>query len=155
MSVCAYMCVSCRLFSFYVYIFFFIKFSSGLQCHCNIIHFIFQGVWFRKFYLIVWQGTVEVPEAVLRTVRLAVTAKDVEYARVRVAVLVFAVQEGIEYIVNVVSTNYIFSADDNLLNLDDILPFDNLNDPPVSIYFLEKLKSTEILMKYANLHFPL
>lgn len=95
----------------------------------------FQGVWFRKFYLIVWQGTVEVPEAVLRTVRLAVTAKDVEYARVRVAVLVFAVQEGIEYIVNVVSTNYIFSTDDNLLNLDDILPFDNLNDPPVSIPF--------------------
>ncbi|XP_037789207.1 uncharacterized protein LOC119584586, partial [Penaeus monodon] len=90
---------------------------------------LFQGVWFRKFYLIVWQGTVEVPEAVLRTVRLAVTAKDVEYARVRIAVLVFAVQDGIEYIVKVVSTKYIFSSEDNLLNLDDILPFDSLNDP--------------------------
>lgn len=61
------------------------------------------------------------------------TAKDVEYARVRVAVLVFGVQEGIEYIINVVSTKYIFSTEDNLLNLDDILPFDSLNDPPVSI----------------------
>lgn len=99
-----------------------------------MFYFLLQGVWFRKFYLIVWQGTVEVPEAVLRTVRLAVTAKDVEYARVRIAVLVFAVQEGIEYVVNVVSTKYIFSTDDNLLNLDDILPFDSLNDPPVSMY---------------------
>ena len=68
----------------------------------------------------------------LRTVRLAVTAKDVEYARVRIAVLVFAVQDGIEYIVNVVSTKYIFSSEDNLLNMDDILPFDSLNNPSVS-----------------------
>lgn len=101
-----------------------------------------QGVWFRKFYLIVWQGTVEVPEAVLRTVRLAVTAKDVDHARVRVAVLIFAAQDGVEYVLRVVSTNYIFSADDNLLNLDDILPFDSLNDPPVS--FIAVLYSISI-----------
>ncbi|XP_063877167.1 BTB/POZ domain-containing protein 17-like [Scylla paramamosain] len=115
--------------------------ASELDCDTQlewIVELYPKGVWFRKFYLIVWQGTVEVPEAVLRTVRLAVTAKDVEYARVRVAVLVFAMQEGIEYIVNVVSTNYIFSADDNLLNLDDILPFDNLNDPPERKRYLQE-----------------
>ncbi|XP_047498709.1 uncharacterized protein LOC125045473 [Penaeus chinensis] len=106
--------------------------ASELDCDSQlewIVELYPKGVWFRKFYLIVWQGTVEVPEAVLRTVRLAVTAKDVEYARVRIAVLVFAVQDGIEYIVKVVSTKYIFSSEDNLLNLDDILPFDSLNDP--------------------------
>lgn len=135
--ICVYMCVLLVVLYFYTV-------SSDFQTQCNIISIIFQGVWFRKFYLIVWQGTVEVPEAVLRTVRLAVTAKDVEYARVRVAVLVFAVQEGIEYIVNVVSTNYIFSTDDNLLNLDDILPFDNLNNPPVSIKLFFQ---TYIIMK--------
>ncbi|XP_050738861.1 uncharacterized protein LOC127009649 [Eriocheir sinensis] len=115
--------------------------ASELDCDSQlewIVELYPKGVWFRKFYLIVWQGTVEVPEAVLRTVRLAVTAKDVEYARVRVAVLVFAVQEGIEYIVNVVSTNYIFSTDDNLLNLDDILPFDNLNNPPERKRYLQE-----------------
>ncbi|XP_045606455.1 BTB/POZ domain-containing protein 17 isoform X3 [Procambarus clarkii] len=118
--------------------------ASELDCDTQlewIVELYPKGVWFRKFYLIVWQGTVEVPEAVLRTVRLAVTAKDVEYARVRIAVLVFAVQEGIEYIVNVVSTKYIFSTEDNLLNLDDILPFDSLNDPPVSMdYYLKERK---------------
>lgn len=106
--------------------------ASELDCDSQlewIVELYPKGVWFRKFYLIVWQGTVEVPEAVLRTVRLAVTAKDVEYARVRIAVLVFAVQDGIEYIVKVVSTKYIFSSEDNLHNLDDILPFDSLNDP--------------------------
>ncbi|XP_064121520.1 BTB/POZ domain-containing protein 17-like [Macrobrachium nipponense] len=106
--------------------------ASELDCDTQlewIVELYPKGVWFRKFYLIVWQGTVEVPEAVLRTVRLAVTAKDVEYARVRIAVLVFAVQDGIEYIINVVSTKYIFSSEDNLLNMDDILPFDSLNDP--------------------------
>lgn len=43
-----------------------------------------KGVWFKKFYLIVWQGTVEVPEYVLPTVRLAVTCKDTEAHRVKV-----------------------------------------------------------------------
>ncbi|XP_069945619.1 BTB/POZ domain-containing protein 17-like isoform X2 [Cherax quadricarinatus] len=115
--------------------------ASELDCDTQlewIVELYPKGVWFRKFYLIVWQGTVEVPEAVLRTVRLAVTAKDVEYARVRIAVLVFAVQEGIEYIVNVVSTKYIFSTEDNLLNLDDILPFDSLNDPPERKRYLQE-----------------
>lgn len=35
-----------------------------------------KGVWFRRFYLVVWQGTLEVPEHVLRTVRLSVTCND-------------------------------------------------------------------------------
>ncbi|KAK4302317.1 hypothetical protein Pmani_025583 [Petrolisthes manimaculis] len=115
--------------------------ASELDCDSQlewIVELYPKGVWFRKFYLIVWQGTVEVPEAVLRTVRLAVTAKDVDHARVRVAVLIFAAQEGVEYVLSVVSTNYIFSADDNLLNLDDILPFDSLNDPPERKRYLQE-----------------
>lgn len=47
-----------------------------------------KGVWFKKFYLIVWQGTVEVPEYVLPTVRLAVTCKDLEAHRVRVSFII-------------------------------------------------------------------
>ncbi|KAG0710387.1 BTB/POZ domain-containing protein 17 [Chionoecetes opilio] len=47
--------------------------ASELDCDTQlewIVELYPKGVWFRKFYLIVWQGTVEVPEAVLRTVRL-------------------------------------------------------------------------------------
>ena len=36
----------------------------------------FLGVRFKKFYLIVWQGPLEVPGLVLRTVRLSITCKD-------------------------------------------------------------------------------
>ena len=78
---------------------------------------------------------MEVPEVVLRTVRLAVTAKDVEYARVRIAVLVYGLQDNIEHVKNVVMTKHIFTADDNLLNLDDILPFDSFTDSAVSASF--------------------
>ena len=69
------------------------------------------GVWFRSCCLIVWQGNIEVPETVLRTVRLSLTLKVIflnplmqltclfhilqlmsqepEEAHVRVAVLVY------------------------------------------------------------------
>lgn len=115
--------------------------ASELDCDSQlewIVELYPKGVWFKKFFLIVWQGTVEVPEAVLRTVRLAVTAKDVDYARVRIAVLVYGLQDGIEFVTNVVTTNYIFSEEDNLLNLDDIIPFDSLNDPKERAHYLQE-----------------
>ena len=72
------------------------------------------------------------PETVLKTVRVAVTAKDAEHARVRVAVLVYGIQDGIEHVVHVVSTRHIFTQDDNVLNIDEIIPYDILNDSNVS-----------------------
>lgn len=67
------------------------------------------------------------PESILKTVRLAISARDVEYARVRIAVLIYGIQDDIEHILNVVTKRYIFAADDNLFNMDDILPYDVLN----------------------------
>ena len=57
--------------------------SSPVSCAdceadaCNewVIEFSPKGVWFRSCALIVWQGNVEVPERVLRTVRISLSLK--------------------------------------------------------------------------------
>ncbi|GIY45860.1 hypothetical protein CEXT_640651 [Caerostris extrusa] len=62
-----------------------------------------KGVWFKKFYLIVWQGTLEIPESVSKTVRLSLTQKDPEdVARVSVGILICGKQDGLEHIRRVV-----------------------------------------------------
>lgn len=77
-----------------------------------------KGVWFRKFFLIVWQGTMEVPEIVLRTVRVTVTCKDPpgdgDNLRVKVGLLVTGVQDGLEHVMSVVTRNHRFSEDDKV-----------------------------------------
>lgn len=91
-----------------------------------------KGVWFRKFYLIIWQGTVEVPESVLSTVRVSLTCKDPpsdgEDLRVKVGILITGIQDGVEHIMSVIQRNHRFSENDKVLNLDDILAFDELNE---------------------------
>ncbi|XP_066994013.1 BTB/POZ domain-containing protein 17 isoform X2 [Anabrus simplex] len=94
-----------------------------------------KGVWFRKFYLIVWQGTVEVPESVLRTVRLSVMCKDpspAPDARVKVGVLIRGIRDGVEHVMRVIERNHRFCQDDKVLNFDDLLSFDELNSSPGS-----------------------
>ncbi|KAJ9577328.1 hypothetical protein L9F63_006072, partial [Diploptera punctata] len=92
-----------------------------------------KGVWFRKFFLIVWQGTVEVPESVLRTVRLSVMCRDppaAGHTRVKVGILIRGVQDGVEHIRTVIERNHHFGESDKVLNFDDLLSFDELNNPP-------------------------
>lgn len=48
-----------------------------------------KGVWFKKFFLIVWQGTIEVPECVIPTVRISVTCKNIITQRVKVIPYIF------------------------------------------------------------------
>lgn len=89
-----------------------------------------KGVWFRKYFLIVWQGTVEVPESVLRTVRLSITCKDPpesEDLRVKVGILINGMQDGVEHVMSVMQRNHRFSEKEKVLNLDNILAFDELN----------------------------
>lgn len=52
------------------------KFFKCAHLTLQVVDLYPKGVWFRKCFLIVWQGTVEVPESVLRTVRVSVTCKD-------------------------------------------------------------------------------
>ncbi|KAK9503948.1 hypothetical protein O3M35_010399 [Rhynocoris fuscipes] len=88
-----------------------------------------KGVWFPKFQLIVWQGTVEVPESVLSTVRLSITCRDIvdDYFKVKIGLLVMGIQDGVEVVLQVVQRNHYFTRDERVLNLDDIIPFSELN----------------------------
>ncbi|GFW60819.1 hypothetical protein TNCV_2672401 [Trichonephila clavipes] len=88
-----------------------------------------KGVWFKKFYLIVWQGTLEIPESVSKTVRLSLTQKDPEdIARVSVGILICGKQDGLEHVRRVVQKNFVFSDEERMLNINDLVPYEDLND---------------------------
>lgn len=89
-----------------------------------------KGVWFQKSLLIVWQGTMELPEVVLPTVRLAITCKNPvegQVLRTKIGILVTGVTDGVEHTAHVVERNYHFTEENQRLNLDQILPYDELN----------------------------
>lgn len=92
-----------------------------------VIEFSPKGVWFRSCCLIVWQGNIEVPETVLRTIRLSLTLKEPEEAHVRVAVLVYGIHRGVEHVRHVVIKNFIFSQEEPVLRYDNLLPYSELN----------------------------
>ncbi|XP_014225379.1 BTB/POZ domain-containing protein 17 [Trichogramma pretiosum] len=91
-----------------------------------------KGVWFKKFFLIIWQGTVEMPEHVIRTVRLSLTCKEPPEdknvdLRVKIGILIYGTQDGVEHIACVKEVIHRFNQNERVLNLDDILPFGELN----------------------------
>lgn len=97
-----------------------------------------KGVWFKKFFLIVWQGTVEMPEFVKRTVRLSLTCKEPPAnsdtdMRVKIGVLIYGLQDGVEHIARVTEIIHRFSEKERVLNLDDLLPFEELNPQQGSV----------------------
>jgi len=97
-----------------------------------------KGVWFQKCFKIFTSGTMqEVPERVLRTVRASVSTKnEFEEKRVKIGVLVVGEQDSFTHIRHVRTANYIFSEDDQIVNFDDLLSFDEINDQKVKSNFL-------------------
>ncbi|CAL4061387.1 unnamed protein product, partial [Meganyctiphanes norvegica] len=115
--------------------------ASELDCDSQlewIVELYPKGVWFKKFFLIVWQGTVEVPEAVLRTVRLAVTAKDVEYARVRIAVLIWQLKWKSEIMTNQIRSNPTFTEEKNVVYMNDLIPFSSNSSQQERAHYLQE-----------------
>ncbi|XP_056641710.1 BTB/POZ domain-containing protein 17 [Diorhabda sublineata] len=92
-----------------------------------------KGVWFKKCYLIVWQGKVEVPEEILTTVRLSLTCRDmsVPNMRVKISVLIYGLQGGVEHVMEVRETVHHFTVQDRTVNIDNLIPFQELNRPAV------------------------
>jgi len=130
-----------------------------------------KGVWFQKCFKIFTSapGTAvtamkEVPERVLRTVRASVSTKnefdkekdkDNGYEkRVKIGVLVVGEQEGYSHIRHVKTANYIFSKNDQIVNFDDLLSFDELNDQKVKSNFLSGVnkESLKIHVTITPLH---
>lgn len=89
-----------------------------------------KGVCFKKCYLIVWQGTLEVPERVKTTVRLSLSCRELkDDIKVRVGVLLYGQQGGVEHIMRVSQRVHQFNSKDQTLVIDNLIPFDELNPP--------------------------
>jgi len=78
------------------------------------------------------------PEHVKRSVRLSLTCKEPpvdsdDDMRVKIGVLIYGLQDGVEHIARVTEIIHRFSKKDRVLNLDDLLPFEELNPKQGSI----------------------
>ncbi|GLV38534.1 Transport and Golgi organization 10 [Carabus blaptoides fortunei] len=76
-----------------------------------------KGVWFKKFFLIVWQGTIEIPECVIPTVRISVTCKNIITQRVKVAVLIYGEKDGIEHVIRVIERVHTFTSEESMAHI--------------------------------------
>jgi len=123
-----------------------------------------KGVWFQKCFKIFTSGTMqEVPERVLRTVRASVSTKnEFQEKRVKIGVLVIGEQDSFTHIRHVRTANYIFSENDQIVNFDDLLSFDEINDQKVKSNFLSGVNKDSLkihvtitpLHKSASLSIP-
>jgi len=91
-------------------------------------------MYFDKAMLISWRGSIEVPEVILKTVRATIKMKyrpeDGKISRhVRVAILVYAVQNKIVHVVTVVQKVVLFDTKQNLITIDDLMVYDAVNQP--------------------------
>lgn len=90
-----------------------------------------KGVYFHKFLLIALRETLEGPESRTKTVRLSLTSSRFNEDRtVIVSILVSGRQDGVEHVHTVVQKEYTFTKEDRMLNLDDLVPYGELNDVP-------------------------
>lgn len=98
----------------------------------QVVDFYPKGIWFQKCYLIVWEGTINLPELILKTVRLSITCKDPpcnpDDLRVKIGILISGVQDDVEHIMWTVQKVYRFNDEERLLNFDDLMSYAELND---------------------------
>lgn len=90
-----------------------------------------KGLCFQRGYLIVWQGTVTIPEHVRRTVRMSITCRDPpanDSYLVKIGVLVSGFVCDVESIVEVAYDVRKFSKEDNTFIINNLLSYDKLND---------------------------
>jgi len=93
-----------------------------------------KGVHFSKFILIGLWRNIEVAGATYDTVRLVIASKSCEPRRTVVAVLIVGVQDGVEYIRHVVQRHCYFDADTPQCQINDFIPFSELNNCQNSSY---------------------
>jgi len=89
-----------------------------------------KGIWFQKWYLIAWHGTVELPESTIQSVRLAVSSRTNQECRTSIGILLYGLKDGIEYVQSVVQKHFVFSEGERILNIDALVPYDDLNGHP-------------------------
>lgn len=120
--------------SYHVCTFVFSSHMSAAECQSDkinewVVDLYPKGVWFKKCALIVWQGTLEVPEEILPTVRLSLTCRELteESMKVRVGLLLYARQSDTDHVSCVIEKVHYFNSQNRVLNIDNIIPFEELN----------------------------
>lgn len=94
-----------------------------------------KGMRFGKAVLVTWHGSIELPEVIIKSVRATIKMKlrpeDVGKVsrHVRVAILVYAVQNKIAHVVTVVQKVVLFDTNQNLITIDDLMVYDAINQP--------------------------
>ena len=118
------------------------------MCYLNFAN-LSIGVWFQKCLTVgAFTSGKEVPEMILRTVRVSVTTRvtddsvtdvdfnkssDHEQLKVKIGILVAGTQDNFEHIQCVRTRNYVFDINDEIVNFDDLVDHDDLiNDKPKS-----------------------
>lgn len=97
-----------------------------------------KGMCFGKAMLMSWRGSIELPEVIIKTVRATIKMKlrseDIEDVsrHVRVAILVYAVQNKILHVVTVVQKVVLFDIDQTLITIDDLMVYDAVNQPTIN-----------------------
>lgn len=96
-----------------------------------------KGVLFHRFLLIALRETLEGPESQTKTVRLSLTSsRSNEDATVVVSILVSGMQDGVEHVRKVVQREHTFTQESRMLNLDDLVPYTELNDVAASSFLV-------------------
>lgn len=94
-----------------------------------------NGICFGKALLMSWREDIELPEVIIKTVRATIRLntkkeeKEKVSRLVRVAILVYALQNKISHVVSVIQKIALFNNNQNLLTIDDFMVYDAVNQP--------------------------
>lgn len=96
-----------------------------------------RGVWYQRC-VTVYQPSppLEVPESVLRTVRISLWTKQSDVKRVKIGLIIYGEQDRYEHVRKVITRNFIFNSDEQVVNFDDVLDFEDLNHFKDRTHFL-------------------
>jgi hypothetical protein len=108
-----------------------------------------KGVWIQKCLTVYKPSGVEVPGRVLRTVRVAIStrAEAEQMKRVKIGLLLYGTQDDFEHVREVVTRNYFFSENDQVLNFDEVLDYFDLMDMRDKSKFLTGPTKEELKIK--------
>ncbi|XP_050542510.1 BTB/POZ domain-containing protein 17-like [Daktulosphaira vitifoliae] len=97
------------------------------------IELFLKGICYEKSLLMTWRGSVELPEVVIKTIRATVKLKlrPDEFGKisrhVRVAILIYGVQNKVPHVITVVQKIASFDSNQNIIRIDDLMVFEGIN----------------------------
>lgn len=85
-----------------------------------------RGVYFGKCVLITGRGSYSLSDKLFETVRLSVTTNCSTSNNVEITILVMGQDRGLTYVQKAITKYAIFDSQNPLFNIDDVVPFDEL-----------------------------